>query len=290
MEIRDLLAYLGIEYREAGTDPHVRAGNVGIPCLLCSPGKFKLSIHLHYLWATCWTCGRQRLGEILSNLSGRPLKEILKLLPERGRLDPLPVDNRVTGTYTPPPGVGDMLPVHRKYLERRGIDPTYAEEVWKVQGIGGDGGDLKWRLFLPAMVKQKPVSWTTRAVGNDPRRYRAADPARERVALKSLLFGADLCRHAVCVVESPLTAIWAGPGFAAVSGTAITPAQILKISQYPVRVIALDREGPAQATARRLLDTLSIHPGETYNVVTSAKSVDESPLDEVREIRSRFLT
>src|SRR5207245_2797387 len=110
------------------------------------------------------------------------------------------------GRYKEPSGVGPLLPEHRNYLSKRGFDPDEVVEKWGVKGIGR-GGRYQWRLFVPVFVEKKPVSWTTRAVGNVELRYVSAPKTEESVHLKDTLFGEDYVRNTIVVVEGPLDAM-----------------------------------------------------------------------------------
>lgn len=291
MDIRSALAELGIRFWEGGSHPNVRMGWLGISCPRCTPGKSggaKLGIHPTTLATKCWTCGKIRLGDALAELSGQPVGRVLALLP--GRLDPRErPPERTAGKFAPPFPVGPLDAAHRRYLAGRGIDPDYAADVWGVGGVGADGGDYRWRLFLPVHDAGKPASWTTRAVGTHPRRYWEAAPHQEARPLHHLLYGEQHARHGIVVVEGPIDAIVGGPGFCATFGTAFTPAQVARIARYPVRCVAFDNEPAAQRAARRLADQLAPHPGGTYVVRLSGPDPATSPPDELAELRSRFL-
>lgn len=291
MDIRSTLAQLEIPFSEGGAHANVRSGFIGTECPLCTPGKSggrKLGINPTTLFASCWTCGPQRIGTVLAELSGRPLSHVLSLLP--GRLDPRarPAE-KPTGRYAPPFPVSPLDAAHRRYLTSRGIDPDMAADVWGVGGIGADGGDYRWRLFLPVQHNGRPASWTTRAVGNHPRRYWAANPDQEAKPLKSMLYGEQHCRHGIVVVEGPLDAIVGGPGFAATFGTSYTPAQVARIARFPVRCICYDNEVAAQRTARKLAAQLEVFPGRTVVARVSGPDPATSPPEELCELRERFL-
>lgn len=292
MNIRAALSELGIPFWEGGTHPNVRMGWLGIDCPTCPGGKSggaKLGIHPTTLASKCWTCGKTRLGDALAAISGRSVGFVLSLLP--GRLDPRErAPERTTGRYETPFPVGPLEPAHRSYLTKRGIDPDYAADVWGVRGIGADGGDYRWRVFMSVPHNGRPASWVARHVGNHPRRYWEAAPHQETRPLHAMLYGEHLCRNAVVVVEGPVDAIVGGPGFVATFGASYTPAQVARIARYPVRVICYDNEVPAQRSARRLADELSVHSGITHVVRLSGPDPATSPPDELIELRSRFLS
>ena len=115
---------------------------------------------------------------------------------------------------------------------------------------------------------------------------------QEAVNHKTLIYGADFCRHAIVVVEGPLDTWAIGPGAGALCGTGFTRAQVLAISRFPVRAICFDALPDAQKTARELCNLLRVLPGETYNVVLDSKDPGEALTTnprELRQLRKHFL-
>lgn len=188
-----------------------------------------------------------------------------------------------------PPGLGPLLPIHRKYLSRRGFDPDELERLWSIQGIGLVT-HLAWRIFIPILYQGEVVSWTTRATTDDGMRYISARPDQERLDAHTLLFGEDYARHTIIVCEGCLDAIKIGPGAVATLGIKYTTAQVLRMSKYPRRVILFDNETMAQRRARKLAGDLSVFPGETLNCcLTSGKDAAEASHRDVEELRQRYL-
>lgn len=292
MTLADVLEELRVPFRVGGTHHHVSRGWLGVDCPRCSPGsnRFRLGLHLTTHAASCWTCGRTRLGDALSEITGLPFERLAERFPglfARGRVA---VDPRPVGRYTPPPGVGPLGAAHRGYLIRRGFDPERCAELYGFGGIGPDG-PYRWRIFVPVTYQKKPVSWTTRAVGSKiEQRYLSAPPEHESRPIKSCLFGADLATGpSVVVVEGLFGAVRIGPGAVATFGLAYTRSQLRQIARYPVRAICFDTEPAAQRVASRLCDELAAFPGATYRVTLSGPDPDTSPDSEIAELRSRFL-
>lgn len=292
MTFIELVTLLGVEHRLPGQHRHVSRGYVGIDCPDCSPGanKFKLGYNVAGKYATCWTCGKKDLAEALAKACGKPRAEIVPLCSGLSKLK-LEEVARVTGRYNPPKWRAlEDCPAHRKYLEGRGYNWKEVERLWTVGGIGGGGGRYAYRLFIPVFFNSQPASWTTRAIGGSNLRYDSSPPERERLELKSLLYGHDYVRGACVVVEGPLDVWKIGPGAVATFGTAFTRQQVLKISKIPVRAVCFDSEGPAQAAADRLCAMLEAFPGETHRVtLESGKDAGDASAEEVRELRERFL-
>lgn len=288
MSITDILTELDIPFRRHGESPHVSSNFVGVVCPFCDQGRgnFGLGISLTSSAVICWSCGPHRLGDALSLASGRPLREVLALL--KG-IAPEERGEPIQGQLRTPPGLGPLLPVHKRYLRLRGFDPGTLATTWGVQGIGL-AGNLSWRLFFPVTLHGKVVSWTTRALGDASPRYANARPEWEDRPIKSVLYGSDLAEHSIIVCEGPLDAITVGPGGVATLGTGWTAAQLALIGSYPLRCILFDAEEEAQRRARQLCRELAPLPGQTINLVLeSGKDAAESDPEEIREIRRKFL-
>lgn len=290
MTIFDLLRELSIECREHGEDIHVTQGWIGIKCPQCSSHSFRCGINIRKLNVTCWVCGKLKIGETLSAASGRPLRDVLRLLGQISSWMTFdePQHTKASGTYTPPPGVGELLPVHRKYLQKRHLDPDAVADTWKVQGIGPDSTH-PWRIFIPVHLKKKPVTWTSRHCGNSPLRYLSAEPSEQSVDLKATLLGEDFVGNVVCVVEGPLDAIRVGPGCVCTYGTAFSEIQVCRIAKYPKRVVCFDPDSPGRIAAENLCRLLEIWPGETLNVELSTGDPGDAADWEIQELRRMLL-
>ncbi len=292
MTIVDLLRQLGIDHRLTGHH-HCTPGRVQVDCPVCSlnSGKFRAGIHLRRLSVSCWSCGGVSLVRVIRDSSRMTWSAAKSLVESLDGDYSQQVANTIVGTYTEPHGVVDLLPVHRRYIEKRKFDPDEIARVWGVRAIG-NAPRRSWRLFIPCHTPDgKNASWTTRSLLDDGTRYVSADPTDERVPLKHTLYGAHLAHRSVIVVEGPTDAWRIGPGAVATYGTRYTETQVHQIARFPVRVICYDREPEeAQIQARHLAEELSALPGTTYLATLSGKDPDSSPSSEIAELRARFLS
>jgi len=291
MNLTDVLDELRIPYRSAGEDHHVTQGWVGTSCPTCCKGedKYKLGIHQTWLACNCWTCGPQNLITALAELSGEHPAKDAKLL--TGVEKEYVEDKRVKrGTLKLPPGVEDMLPVHQKYLKKRGFDPEKIAQLWGVKGIGLTSY-LPWRLFIPINdMSGNLMSWTTRALGDARRRYIAAKPGEEIISAKHLLYGEQYARHCIIVVEGPTDAWRIGPGAVAVMGTSYTTEQMVRMGKYGKVAICFDREESAQKRAMQLKEELGMFPDcDAVRVVLDADDPGSATEEEIQELRNKFL-
>jgi len=289
MDLKQTLRDYGVQVADGGSHRHVREGWIGVDCPWCGKGTGKnhLGIELSTHRCTCWKCGPHRLGDTLVALTGLPLPTVLGWKIKRG-----PTPHRLpqmVGTLEVPSGVGQLLRPHLAYLKKRGLDPQQIQDQWGVQAIGLSSY-LQWRLFIPIHFEMEMVSWTTRSIGDDGTRYISAEPDKEQLHHRDLLYGEDCTGPSIVVVEGPID-VWAiGPGAVATMGLATTPAQVEKIARHPYRVICFDAETTAQKRAHRLARELQGFPGTTTVVeLESGKDAGSADPQEVEELQ-KFLT
>lgn len=284
-DVESLVRDLGIPAAPEGHH-HKTPNRVQIDCPFCSPhsGKFRLGIHSFTLAVNCWVCGSHRLWETLAQASGAAVRDVGAACVGLVRHEGV-AEAPAAGKLALPGRVGPLLPVHRKYLRKRGYDPDAVAAEWGVGGIGM-AVKLAWRLFIPVHLEGRIVSWTTRSLSKTGTRYSSAPPDKEEVPHKTLLYGGDKCGHAVIVCEGPLDAWKVGPGGIATFGVAYTPAQVIALSRFPVRYVCFDNEPDGRHAAAKLVEELLIFPGETYNVtLETGKDPSRASAAELEQLR-----
>lgn len=264
------------------TGKHSREGWLNTDCPQCGPGsnKFHLGFNLAGRYFHCWKCGWIPTRKVLT---------LWKVPDEKARsfgaVRPLHLPKQiVAGRLKEPVGRAPLLPVHRRYLKRRGFDPEELERIWGLEGLGLVAV-LPWRIYIPISFREQRVTWTTRAVGKVQARYISATPAEEAVPIKELIYGLDLVRDSIVVVEGPADVWRIGPGAGALFGSAYTQAQVRLIAQVPRRFILLDRD--AAHVARRLAGELGSYPGRT--VLLDSRADDPGTMDDRELARLRRL-
>jgi len=294
MNTQSLLDDLDIPYREVGHDHHISQGWIGLECPFCGrgSGKHHLGIKLEGGWASCWSCGSHSLADVLMELTGEPYAEVRRRLDRITAFNPpgTPSEGRSRrGRVKVPPGVEALSGPHRRYLRGRGFDPDVVAQLWGVRGIG-IGTRLAWRLWIPIHHRGEVVSWTTRTIGEGGQRYISAHADEESVSAKSILYGADLARHAIIVVEGPTDAWRIGAGGVATMGVGYSREQVIAMIDYPVRAVCFDVEPDARRRQHKLIDELSGHPGETFGVeLETGKDLASANRGEVLAVREMFL-
>ncbi len=289
MTLIELLQEYEIPFRQSGDSPHVTQGWVGVECPFCGigTGKYGMGINTRVGSCSCWKCGVHRLYDVLHEITRLPYHELRSLLSGFARRDDRPTHR---GKLRLPQGAGPLLPPHRDYLRSRGFaDPDQLASLWGLAGIGL-AARLAWRIFIPASLSGKTLSWTTRSIADDCKlRYISAKPEEEIVPLKSLLFGLDLCRHAILVTEGPMDAMRIGPGAVCTFGLSYTQAQVRTIATFPIRAVVFDNESGALRRARKLCDDLAAFPGQTHYVEIDSPDPGSASPKEVNRLRKAFL-
>lgn len=286
----------GVAWKSGGSHHHVRKNWIGVDCPRCSPGsgKYRLGFEADGRRANCWVCGRVNAVEMIMRLCRTTERDAARLWNSRelrGWAPPPANDKWRAKQLKIPNGVGELLPQHRRYLQDRGFDADSVARLWGVQGIGL-AAQLAWRLYIPIYDRWgRQVSWTTRSLApHAERRYISASPQDELESLKSVLYGAHLCRSVIVVVEGPIDAWAVGPGAAATLGLGATSQQISRLAEYPVRIVCFDNEPDAQHRASALCCQLRAQAGVTENVVLeSGKDPADADPAEIAELRSLYL-
>jgi hypothetical protein len=288
MNLKEVLNELGILFKGFGEHHHCSSPDWKITdCPYCSPdsGRYRLGFNTRFNYASCWVCGHRNLYETLALLSGKEagLSALLKGLSKERR-----EKIKHTGKLQLPTGLGNLLPAHLRYLASRRIDSEALTGQWGVQGLG-IAPALSWRLFIPITHQGEMVSWTTRAVGDNPVRYVNAREDQESMSMKHTLMGLDKCKHCILIVEGPMDVFRIGEGACATMGVQITREQMTLIAARPVRVVCLDNDEAGRKRATRLCRDLEGLEGQTHLVQLDSKDPAEASDKEINSIRKHFL-
>lgn len=287
-DIRNLLQSLEIEAAPE-RHRHGRSGWVQLNCPDCGEGlsKYHLGIDERTCKANCWNCGPKSTADVLTRLSSLPYREVQQalksLLPSSGGK----VGERAIPTRLKlPAGTGKLLRRHREYLRDRGFDVAELKRLWHLKGTAISTGCLSWRIVIPVMLGGKAVSWTARAIGNDPVRYYSLDEDKEVVPHKSTLFGLDYINGTAIVHEGPFDAMATGPGAVCTFGTSFTAGQLARLAKLRRVVTCFDSTKDAQRRAMQLIDYLEPFPVECINAQIDAKDAADALLSNPKELKS----
>lgn len=285
MKFTDLLDEAGVSYMQEGEHHHCRSGWVQLDCPYCSPKeeKFRLGYNLYGRYFNCWSCGPAKTFDTIRALIGETrinLSELERDETSRQR------EIIVTGKYTPPPGLGSLKRLHREYLSDRGFDPYELVERWQIGGLSALGGNYAWRIFIPVIYDEKPVSWTTRALNDNGMRYLNAPPENETFSIKKVLYGEEYCQHSIVVTEG-VTDVWKiGPGAVCTMGLSYTKVQLLRMTRFQKVFVCFDPDADGQRRASKLCDELAPIHCEVRNFILDSGdpgSASEKELNRVRK-------
>lgn len=293
MKFQDLLRENRITHWTEGK--YCRPGWVQFHCPFCfgrtNPEKPYCGYNIAYNYVNCWACGPHSVAKTVMTLTGLSYREIKGQL---DNLDSVKHEEKVhRGKLILPEGLGPLLKRHGSYLRGRGFKTKELKDLWRIQGLGKEGkragaewNNLAWRIFIPVIWRGEIVSWTTRSLIDEGMRYMSAGESEEAIPHKHLLYGEDYATTAISIHEGPIDVWKIGPGAVATLGTGFTPAQVLRMSKYPRRIVCFDSEPAAQKRARKLCSLLEVFPGETFNVTLDAKDAGGASEGELSELRS----
>ncbi len=289
MRFKDILKELNIPYITEGHH-HCTSGFIQIDCPFCSRDsqKWRMGYSIESHFCNCWVCGSHNVISTLIEITGKQYHQIKRMID--GLDIPKIKRKRLKGKLILPKGIKKLRSAHIKYLRSRGFDWKGLEQLWGIQGIGV-ASKLQWRIFIPIIYHSQTVSWTTRSIlGNRyTTRYISASEKEELIPHHKLLYGEDFARGAVIVTEGVFDVWRIGVGTVCTFSTGYSQEQLEHISKYPIRAICFDSEIEAQKRARRLVDNLSVFPGDTFNVVLDKKDAAEESKENIRRLRKEIL-
>jgi len=257
----NIVAFLkdhGVPYELSGKN--LSKGRVGLCCVFCHDtgfhGSFTADGQIYY----CWKCGWHSAQESLQRLTGLSYFELATALMEYDGASQIGniARKQAQGTTIELPG-GELKPVHRQYLEKRGFDPDILEAKHGFKGTG-IAGEFKYRIIIPIEFEGKTVSFTSRDyTGQQELRYKTLSVEKSVVDPKNLLYNHTLAvQESVMVAEGPFDALKLGDGAVATLGTSVTEAQVRKIAAYKKVFIIFDPEAPAIARAIKLAERVAV--------------------------------
>ncbi len=289
MKFPELLQDLHIQFKKHGEHKHTTPGRIQICCPFCDRGlqSYHMGYHLSRGNLHCWRCGSHSALSTLLELTKLPYKEVKQMVESLDK-DSVSSILPTSGRLELPKGLGGLTRLHKEFLVKKGLDPCVVVPLWGLQGIGVSS-KLSWRVWIPIKYRGDVVSWTTRSVREEGT-YHTARPDQERISSKTLIFGEDMVGETIIVVEGPLDAMRIGPGAGATCGIGYTREQVLRLANYPRRIIAFDNEYQAQRQARKICTELEVMPGETINVVLeTGKDASRASDKEIALLRRTFL-
>jgi len=208
----------------------------------------------------CFRCGTHSSEytiKLLLGLSNSSLQEVLERFKSRGsRL--VSTKRKVTNAITIELPGGKLERIHKKYLIKRGFDPTFLEEKYKLQGTG-PVGDWRFRIIIPVIYKGEVVSFQGRTIIDDKIRYKTLQNELSVIPAKNILYNVDnTVGDRAIIVEGPFDVMRLGDGVVGTLGTGISREQLEFIAtKYREVVFYFDPEEEAQKRAEKQGNELS---------------------------------
>lgn len=276
-------------HRVPYTGPN-RRGWLSMTCPRCGKRYLGWNIDSHVFF--CWQCRGLPLLLTLGALLNMPPALV------RGEIEKYKTGTRrkyratENETSRPsilkwPAGIGPVLSPHKKYLQRRGLDPDEIESLWKIRGTTSIAEpQFANRIFAPLIFNYEEVSWQGRSISkSNALRYITCADENEIIPSKSLVYGWDCVQHGKAVVVEGLFDVWkGGPGCVHTFGISWTSAQLNLLSRLRSAVIAYDDEDDARRSGEQLAESLDGLGVKCALLFLDKKDFGAMPVDEARTI------
>jgi hypothetical protein len=287
-----LLDDYGIDYSESGvnTSPDF----VNTKCIFCDDDPSNhLGWHRGGEYVSCWICGRHTIEKALSNLLSIEYFEAIKLIEEYSdRYSTFLSLNKkeLKRKKIELPGE-ELKEMHRKYLIKRGFDPDYIINKYKVKGTGFTGR-WKYRIIIPIFSNNRLVSFQGRDITDKQKlRYMTLSKEESGFDLGTTFYGLDECRDKdiVGVVEGCFDRWNMGNNFIAVLTSNLTDFQIKILSCFKKVVFIFDPEKEAYKNAKKVAIRLNMLGVNSY-VIMLDEGEDPADLkkDDIKYIRKEM--
>jgi len=225
---------------------NVQAGWIGIKCPACGDhsnhGGFSLEDGHYY----CWRCGGHKVNYIIGLLLGCSRAEAVRieskysdkylLYKKRDKKKAVKVELR---------GNDELLAIDKKYLIKRGFDPSFLQNKYKLRG-SEIAGDWRFRLIVPVYYKGELVTFQGRDVsGKSDIKYKSLSIEESVFDVKSVLYGIDDCYgDTISVVEGVFDKWRMGEGFVASFGKNLTERQLYFLIKFKRIFFLIDSNDP----------------------------------------------
>lgn len=285
VNVTSILQELNVFFATEGKN--VTAGWVNVNCPFCHDPSWHLGINLLTNRASCWKCGRRtsfwfylkekfgfdnyRLGKLFEKYATNPLQA-----PEwhQNRAS----EENVREALKWPSNVKDSpLPIHAKYLKKRGFNPQELTPYYNLKFTGHNAQyvkddqtriDFRYRVLAPVMMHGKIVNFIGRDVTETESaiRYKNCPNEEAIITTKDCLYNSDGIKDIAIIVEGP-TDVWnIGFGAVGVIGIKVTKRQIAYLQELHLKKVVLLFDEGAKEEEDKLHDILSIFVPEVFSL------------------------
>lgn len=265
--VTEYLDWINVPWHGEGSK-NVRRGWIGIECLYCTGSRDHLGISLTYKNFSCWRCKESgsimRLIMDLEDISFAKAAQRIDDFQDFLTQPELVLRERREGA----PIIDEALPLgcskelmafQQEYLENRRFDPAVLQSHWDLRA-GPVAGDGAYRIILPVKFQNKVWTWIGMdATRQNPPKYLAQPVEKSFMPASELLYGLDMVKDNVLVVEGPTDAWRMGPGAVALLGMGITDWKVKRLVDLSAKkyYVMLDGEPEAIRNAHTLANRLS---------------------------------
>ena len=285
VNVIEILKELNVFFADSGKN--VTAGWVNVNCPFCHDPSWHLGINLLTNRCSCWKCGkRTNFWYFLKEKFGFDNYRLAKLFNQHTEVPefrPEFYQNRdenenVRQELKWPTNVKDKpLPIHEKYIKKRGFNPQEITPYYGLKFTGHNSKyvkddrtqlDFKYRILAPVTMHGKVVNFIGRDVTENESaiRYKNCPNEEAIVTTKDCLYNSDGVKDIAIFVEGP-TDVWnIGFGAIGVIGIQITKRQIAYIQELNLKKAVLLFDECAKAEEDKLHDILSIFIPEVFSL------------------------
>ena len=263
---------------------NVTRGWVNTTCPFCRDDSSHLGINLTTKKFSCWICREKGylfkfLKRVLRTDGKETFKYMRRFLTGKAIFYESPSESKreKLAEITLPSNLMDKpLRVHREYLESRGFDHRYLENIFHIKYTGQISRyktserkiDFKYRIIIPIYINEKLVNFTARDVTDmADDKYKNCPTDDALVTTKNAIYGYDnLIGDTGVLVEGP-TDVWnLGLGAAGILGLKYTEEQIKLLYRKGMRrwVLFFDNEPMAQKIAKNLAKEMGSFANEVF--------------------------
>lgn len=255
LDLFDVQAYLddkGIEYSHSG-NKNVSSGWIGVSCIFCGDTSNHLGINLVSHKYSCFKCGTKGgLLFFISQIEKCSLNYTKKIIAQYVNKDTtrLKSPEKITSSKTMLPNnvTNNFLPLHDKFLSKRGYNRKELQRQYDIMAIGPTLDEWKFRIFIPIYYKQELVSYVGRDITGKARiPYKNSPIEKSKISVKNMLYGLDNTKDKLILVEGIFDAWRIGFGAVATLGTQVTTEQLALLQNYKKIGIMFDADATNKA-------------------------------------------
>lgn len=252
------LADYGIDWRTE------TEGWANITCPFCSDTGKHLGLNISRGYANCFRCGWHPLPKVIKaliNVTPAESYNILRKYPQEIAEAGKSVEEREAPSKIElPRGCRSMGQEHKKYLMRRGFDPSELKRIFRLRGTR-HYGPYRFRIIAPIYLGGQLVSYQGRDITDRADlKYKACSKKNEIIHHKDILYALDLVPGDTALVFEGIADVWRfGPGAVGTFGADFTRAQVECLAfNFRKLFIIYDSEEQAQKQAEKMAKQLAI--------------------------------